>query len=88
VNNKEKLEDIIENVLLLDISDAIDEIFEKIATSKNRSSEDEEEIKEYRELKTEFEELLKDLKADKVESEEIDELIEEFEQMIFSDDME
>lgn len=85
MTNKEKLEDLLKNVLLLDIEDAIDETFELIA-SKKSTKKDEEDLKEYRELKAEFEELLKDLENDAVENDEIDELLAEFEEMILEED--
>ena len=85
MSNKERLEDIIKNALLLDISDAIDEKFELIA-SKKSTKEDEEDLTEFRELKKEFEELLVDLENNQVDDDEIEELLQEFEEMILEED--
>ena len=85
MSNKEKLEDLLKNVLLLDIEDAIDETFAIIA-SKKSTKKDEEDLMEYRELKAEFEVLLRDLENNSIEEDEINELLTEFEEMILEED--
>ena len=78
--NKELLIDMIENEILIDIEDAIDELFAIIA-AKEHTPEDESDLKEFQELKKEFDILYIELKEDKLEEEEIIELLKEFKVM-------
>lgn len=74
----EKLKNLINKELLLEIDDYIDELFELIA-SKNDTINTKEELENTQEFKTELKELLKDIENDEIDEEEATEIIEDIE---------
>ncbi len=77
-----KLKELIEDVVLLDIEDHIDDIFEEIANDKNASDENSAELKEVHEMRKEFQDILEDIKNDDLDEEECSEIFEEISLMI------
>ncbi len=77
-----KLKELIEDVVLLDIEDYIDDIFEEIANDKNASDENSKELKEMHEMRKEFQDILEDIKNDDLDEEECSEIFEEISLMI------
>jgi phosphoglycolate phosphatase-like HAD superfamily hydrolase len=77
-----KLKELLEDVVMPDIEDAIDDIFEEIATNKNASKEEEETLEEFQEMRKEFTLILDDINNDKLELDECKELLEEISIMI------
>lgn len=77
-----KLKELIEDVVIPDIEDAMDDIFEAIADSKKPSKDQELALKEMSEMKDEFQEILEDVDNDSLEEDECEELLEEITQMI------
>ncbi len=77
-----KLKELIETVVLPDIEDAIDEIFEEIANSKKASDELNTQLQEMHEMRTEFKEILKEIEDRTLEHDECVELIEQISEMI------
>lgn len=73
MNIKEKLLDIINNKILLDLEDDIDDIFEIIASKKD-TEEDRNEVKILQELKKDFAEIVEDINQDDMEEDEYEEL--------------
>ena len=76
-NCVEKLKHIIENVVLVDIENYLDDIFEEISKTKNASDENTEELKNIQEMRGEFKSILDEINNDKLSSEECAELYEE-----------
>ncbi len=81
-----KLKELVKNVVLPDIEDHIDDMFEVIANNKNASQDDDVELKEMHEMRAEFQELLTDLDNDNIDQDECEELLEEIEFMIKEQD--
>jgi hypothetical protein len=81
-----KLKELIETVVLPDIEDSIDYIFEQIAESKNASEELNKELAQMHEMRDDFNEILKDIENRELDKEECQELYEGIKAMI--DDME
>jgi phosphoglycolate phosphatase-like HAD superfamily hydrolase len=77
-----KLKELIENVVLPDIEEALDEIFEEIAKNKNASSEQNEQREQLHEMREEFQEILKDIDNRELDKQECQELYEEITAMI------
>jgi hypothetical protein len=77
-----KLKELLEDVVMPDIEDAIDDIFEEIATNKNASKEDEEELEDLQEMRKEFTLVLDDINNNELEEDECKELLEEISTMI------
>lgn len=77
-----KLKALIEDVVMPDIEDHIDDIFEEIASSKNASEEDNNDLKEMHEMRDEFQEILKEIDNNELEAEECSELLEEINIML------
>lgn len=80
-NCVEKLKHIIENVVLVDIENYLDDIFEEISKTKNASDENTEELKNIQEMRGEFKSILDEINNDKLSSEECAELYEEIYEM-------
>ena len=76
MSKTEQLEELITKEVIPDIEDAMDEIFALVADKKS-SPEDEQELEEYREFKTELEEILMDIQSGEIEDDECGEIIEE-----------
>ncbi|MEA2049489.1 MAG: hypothetical protein U9O56_01960 [Campylobacterota bacterium] len=77
-----KLKQLIKDVVLPDIEDATDEIFEQIANSKNASAKLKEQLEEMHEMREEFNEILKEIEERTLSKDECVELIEEINEMI------
>jgi len=70
----------IKEEVLADIEDVMDEIFTVIA-DKKATDEDKAELEELRELKENFESLVKEIENDELDDEECDDLISEIRSM-------
>jgi len=81
-NCEEKLKELLEDTVMPDIEDAIDDIFEEIASSKGASKQQEDELEQMQELRVEFTEILEDINEGELENDECSELLEEIIQMI------
>ncbi len=77
-----RLKEIIEGVVIPDIEDHIDEIFEKIANNKNASDETKAELQEMHEMKDEFTQILDDIQNKDIDKDECAELYAEIKDMI------
>jgi hypothetical protein len=67
----------IEEVLIPDMIEYIDELFEEISNNKNASQENKDNLKEIQSMKAEFEAVVKDLDNGELEEDECMELLEE-----------
>jgi len=77
-----KLKDLVQNVVLPDIEDYIDDLFEDIASNKNASDADNDELKNMHEMRDEFQGILKDIEENNLDQEECSEILSEITQMI------
>jgi len=73
----DKLEELLSKGVIPDINDAMDEIFEEIAKSKNANDELKEELDELREFKSELEAVLVDLKNGEMDEDECREFVDD-----------
>ena len=73
----EQWEELISKSVIPDINDALDEIFEEIAGSKEATEDAKEEIEELREFKSDLEAVLEDLKQGDMDEDECKELIDD-----------
>lgn len=78
----ERLEDLIRDVVLLDIEEQIDAIFEKITKDKNAKEKYNIELEELYEMRNEFKAVLEDIDTKELESDECKELYDEIILMI------
>ena len=78
----ERLKKLLEDVVMPDIEDAINDIFEDIATNKNASQKEEDELEEFQEMRKEFTLILEDINNDDLEEDECKELLNEITVMI------
>jgi len=76
------LKELLEDTVMPDIEDAIDDIFEEIASNKAASKNQEDELEQMQELRVEFTQILSDINEGKLEDDECSELLEEIEEMI------
>ena len=67
----------IEEVLIPDMIEYIDELFEEISNNKNASQESKDNLKEIQSMKAEFEAVVKELDNGELEEDECMELLEE-----------
>lgn len=81
-----KLKELIENVVLADIEDQTDEIFELITKDKDSKTKYTDELNDLYEMREEFHEILKDIKNNELSPEECKELYEEIFDMISGDE--
>jgi len=72
-----KLEELLTNSVIPDITDRLDEIFEEIAGNKEATDDAKEEIEELREFKADLEDVLEDIKSGDIDEEEAKELVED-----------
>ncbi len=79
---EQRLEELIKEVVIPDIEDHIDDIFEAIASSKNASDEEKAQLEEMHEMKDEFTEILKDIENKELDKDECAELFAEIKEMI------
>jgi len=77
-----KLKELIETTVIPDIEDRLDEIFADIASSKDATEEQNEEIKDLHEMRDEFNDILKDIENRELDKEECAELYQEITDMI------
>jgi Mg2+ and Co2+ transporter CorA len=81
-----KLKELIENVVLADIEDQIDEIFEQVTKDKNNKEKYQEELNDLQEMRAEFNEILNEIASKTLAKDECKELYEEIFEMISTDD--
>jgi Mg2+ and Co2+ transporter CorA len=81
-----KLKELIENVVLADIEDQIDTIFEQITKEKDSKDKYTDELNDLYEMRTEFNEILNDIAKKELSKEECKELYEEIFDMISEDE--
>ncbi len=77
----EDLIDLLENDVIPEIESFIDELYEKIAETKNASDEDKAQLEELQELKKEFGILLDETKSGELDEEECKAIIDEIDMM-------
>ncbi|MEA3499045.1 MAG: hypothetical protein U9R16_08300, partial [Campylobacterota bacterium] len=77
-----KLKDLIQNVVLPDVEDYIDDIFEEITDNKNASDDNSKELEDMQEMRKEFQAILKDIENDDLDQDECAELFDEISLMI------
>ena len=80
-----KLKTLLEDIIIPDIEDAIDDIFENINSKKDASKEDQDELDELYDMKNEFTLILEDIANDELQEDECKELIDEISEMISED---
>jgi Mg2+ and Co2+ transporter CorA len=81
-----KLKELIENVVLADIEDQIDAIFEQITKEKESKDKYTDELNDLYEMRTEFNEILNDIAKKELSKDECKELYEEIFDMISEDE--
>ena len=81
-----QLKELINEVILNDIEEQIDEVFAVIAKEKKADEQYSMELKGLREMKKEFEEILKDIEDDNLNDEEAEDLYNEIMDMISEDE--
>ena len=81
-----KLQELIEDVIMPDVEDSIDDIFEQIANKKNATDESRAQLDELHEIRDELTEILQEIESDELDDEECAELYEEFTDMISDDE--
>lgn len=81
-----KLKELIENVVLADIEDQIDTIFEQITKEKDSKDKYTDELNDLYEMRAEFNEILNDIAKKELSKEECKELYEEIFDMISGDE--
>ena len=81
-NCHKKLKELIEEVVLADLEDELDSIYEIIAKDKRSDEEQKETLKELHEMRDEFNEIIKEIEERSLSSEECQELYSEIEDMI------
>lgn len=87
-NCHKQLKELIEEVVLPDIEDALDSIYENVAHNKNANQQQNVELQELHEMREEFQEVLKEIEQRSLSSEECKELYEEIVAMIEGDEEE
>ena len=81
-NCHKKLKELIEEVVLADLEDELDSIYDIIAKDKRSDEEQKETLKELHEMRDEFNEIIKEIEERSLSSEECQELYSEIEDMI------
>jgi len=77
-----QLKELIQTIVLPDIEDSIDYIFEQIAQKKDPSEKLNKELAQMHEMRDDFNEILKDIEERKLPKEECQELYEDIKAMI------
>ncbi|UFS62088.1 hypothetical protein LOH54_10560 [Sulfurimonas sp. HSL-3221] len=77
----EDLTDLLENDVIPEIESFIDDLYEKIAETKNATEEDKTQLAELQELKKEFSLLLDEVKNGELDEEECRAIIDEIDMM-------
>ena len=83
-NCMKKLRELIEDMVIPDIEDHIDDIFEEIANDKNANDDVKKELALMHEMRDEFTKILNDIENNELEQDECIELYEEINEMIKS----
>jgi microcompartment protein CcmL/EutN len=73
----QELEELVTNVVIPDVNNELDAIFEEIADNKEATEDAKEEIAELRELKEEFQSILDDIQSGDMDEDESKELVNE-----------
>jgi microcompartment protein CcmL/EutN len=73
----QELEELITNVVIPDVNNELDAIFEEIADNKEATEDSKDEIAELRELKEEFQSILDDIQSGDMDEDESKELVNE-----------
>lgn len=73
-NCNKKLKDLIEDVVLLDVEDYIDEIFEEINKNKKATKEQDEELQNMHEMRDELKSILQSIENNELDSDECEEI--------------
>jgi len=81
---EQRLQELIEDIVIPDIENYIDDMFETIANDKNASNEIKAELEEMHEMKSEFSQILEDIKNKDLDKDECSELYDEIKEMINS----
>ena len=79
---RKNLKEIIENIILPDIEDHIDEIFETIANDKVADDALKTELENMQEMRTEFNSILEEISNDELSDEECQEIYDDIIDMI------
>jgi DNA repair ATPase RecN len=82
----ERLGDLIQNVVLVDIEEQLDDLFEKVANDKNAKEQYNDEINDLHEMRTEFKTILEEIDNNELQSDECAELYDEILQLISEDE--
>ena len=77
----QKLEQMLTQEIAPDLENYIDELFEKIADTKQATQEDKDELKQAQELQKDFKQMYDDLQDGEMDEDECQELLEELIQM-------
>ncbi|MEA3352594.1 MAG: hypothetical protein U9Q33_02085 [Campylobacterota bacterium] len=77
-----KLKKLIEDVVLPDIEDHMDHIFEQIANNKSSNDQLNDELAQMQEMRKEFQEILTEIDENSLDNDECTELYEDIMEMI------
>jgi phosphoglycolate phosphatase-like HAD superfamily hydrolase len=81
-NCHKKLKELIEEVVLADIEDSLDNIYEEIAKNKNANDSQNETLQELHEMREEFQGILQEIEDRELSKDECIELYEEITDML------
>ena len=81
-SKKDELIQLLENVLIPDLEDYMDDLFEVIASKKTKDPEAEAELAETREVYQDFQEILQDAANGEMDEAECAEVLEELREMM------
>jgi thymidylate kinase len=82
----QRLEQMLTQEIAPDLENYIDELFEKIADTKQATQEDKDELKQAQELQSDFKQMYDDLQDGEMDEDECQELLDELIQMYQDDD--
>jgi len=82
----EKLKKLIKDIVLPDMKERIDDIYDEIATQKNVPAELDQELDDIREMEIEFKEVLSDIEEGTLPDDECQYLIDEINEMISTEE--
>lgn len=77
-----RLQDLIEDVILLDVEDSMDEIYGTIAKDKKANDELQEELEELHDFRNELKDILDEIKNHELDKDECTEIYEELSKMV------
>ncbi len=81
-----QLKHLIQSELIPDVEDHIDELFEGIASAKDATTQERQELEEMQALRDEYKDLLKEIESGDVDEEEAEQLYTELTAMRENDD--